>query len=275
MKQSFKVKGMHCESCVLLIERTLKKKIGVSEAVVNLTTETATVSYDPVVIKDADLVKAIESKGYKVVKDGAYSREKEAQKIGLKFFAAACLAVPVVILSMFIVPGSFSYQQYIVFCLATVIQFALGWEFYRNTFISLKSLDTGMDTFVALGTSAAYLYSIFLMSKGHEGHTYFETSSVLITVILLGRFLEALSKLNASDAIKKLMELAPKKAAVIRDGMETEIITNEIIPGDTVVIRPGGAIPVDGILTEGDSSVDESMITGEATLSKKYPGTVS
>jgi Cu+-exporting ATPase len=272
VKRSFKVKGMHCESCVLLIERTLRKKTGVSGAVVNLTTETATVSYDPVVIKDADIVKAIESRGYKVVKDWKYSREKEAQKIGLKFFAAACLAIPVVILSMFIAPDSFPFQKYIVFCLATVIQFALGWEFYRNTLVSLKSLDTGMDTLVALGTSAAYLYSIFLLSKGHDGHTYFETSSVLITVILLGRFLEALSRLNASDAIKKLMELAPKKAVVIRDGMETEIITNEIIPGDIVVIRPGGAIPVDGILTEGDSSVDESMITGEATPVEKIPG---
>lgn len=272
MKQSFKVRGMHCESCVLLIERTLNKKPGVSGAVVNLTTEMATISYDPEIIKDSELVGAIESKGYKVVKDETYSREKEAAKIGVKFLLSAVLAVPVVVLSMFMAPGTVPGQTAIIFCLATVIQFALGWEFYRNAFISLKNFDTGMDTLVALGTSAAYFYSIYLLSKGHDGHTYFETSSVLITVILLGRFLEAKAKLNASDAIKKLMDLAPKKAVVIRDGAETEIITNEIIPGDIVLIKPGDSIPVDGVITEGDSYIDESMITGESMPAGKIPG---
>jgi Cu+-exporting ATPase len=272
LKQNFKVKGMHCESCVLLIERTLRKKTGVSDAVVNLTTEFATVSYDPGLIKDTDLVKVIESKGYKVVKDGEYSREKEVRNIGLKFAASAILALPVVILSMVVMPGTFRYQEYIVCGLATLIQFAIGWEFYRNTFVSLKSLDTGMDTLVALGTSAAYFYSIYLMMIGQTNSSYFETSSVLITVILLGRFLEARAKLTASDAIKKLMDLAPKKALVIRDGKETGIITNEIIAGDIVIIKPGDRIPVDGSITEGASSIDESMITGESIPVEKNPG---
>lgn len=272
LKQNFKVKGMHCESCVLLIERTLKKKPGVTEAVVNLTTEFATVSYDPALVKDKDIIKSIESKGYKVVKDAEYSREKEVKKIGFKFLISAILAVPVVALSMVIMPGTFKYQEYIVFGLATIIQFALGWEFYRNTFVSLKSFDTGMDTLVALGTSAAYFYSIYLLAIGHGSHSYFETSSVLITVILLGRFLEAKAKLNASDAIKKLMDLAPKKALIIREGKEIEIITNEIARGDIIIIKPGDRIPVDGSITEGSSSIDESMITGESIPVEKNPG---
>ncbi len=263
---------MHCESCVLLIERTLKKKPGVTEAVVNLTTEFATVSYDPALVKDKDIIKSIESKGYKVVKDAEYSREKEVKKIGFKFLISAILAVPVVALSMVIMPGTFKYQEYIVFGLATIIQFALGWEFYRNTFVSLKSFDTGMDTLVALGTSAAYFYSIYLLAIGHGSHSYFETSSVLITVILLGRFLEAKAKLNASDAIKKLMDLAPKKALIIREGKEIEIITNEIARGDIIIIKPGDRIPVDGSITEGSSSIDESMITGESIPVEKNPG---
>src|ERR1035437_8235626 len=272
LKQNFKVKGMHCESCVLLIERTLKKKPGVSDAVVNLTTEFATVSYDPQIIKDSDLVKAIESKGYKVVKEAEYNREKEVGKIGLKLLASAIFTLPVFILSMFIKPGTFGGQEYIIFGSATIVQFVLGWEFYRNTFVSLRSFDTGMDTLVALGTSAAYFYSVYLMIKGHRGHTYFETSAVLITVILLGRYLEARAKLNASDAIKKLMNLAPKKAIVIRDGKEAEIITNEIIKGDVIMIKPGGIIPVDGSIIEGTSSVDESMITDEANPVEKNAG---
>jgi len=263
---------MHCESCVLLIERTLKKKSGVSDAVVNLTTETASITYDPVLVKDADLVKVIESKGYRVVKEGEYSREKEAANSGLKFLLSAILALPVVIFSMFVAPGTIHFQLPIIYCFATIIQFALGWEFYRNAFISLKSFDAGMDTLVALGTSAAYFYSVYLLARWHHGHTYFETSSVLITVILLGRYLEAKAKLNASGAIKKLMELAPEKARLIRNGAEIEIITNEIIPGDIVVINPGDRIPVDGIVTEGASSLDESMITGESTPVEKIPG---
>ncbi|MCE5300920.1 MAG: heavy metal translocating P-type ATPase [Spirochaetia bacterium] len=271
-KQLFKVKGMHCESCVLLIERTLKKKPGVTDAVVNLTTEFASITYDPALIKDRELIKAIESKGYKVVKEAEYNREKEVKKIGLRFLTSAVLALPVVVLSMFAAPGSFAFREYIIFGLATIIQFALGWEFYRNTFVSLKSLDTGMDTLVSLGTSAAYFYSVYLMFIGREGHSYFETSAVLITVILLGRFLEARAKLNASDAIKKLMDLAPKKALVVREGKEVEIITNEIAAGDIVVVKPGASVAVDGVIIDGSTSVDESMITGEAMPVEKNAG---
>ena len=272
IKQNFKVKGMHCESCVLLIERTLKKKTGVTDAVVNLTTEFATISYDPEIVKDKELVKSIESKGYKVVKAAEYNREKEVRKMGYKLLASVVLTIPVFILSMFVKHGSFGGQEYIIFGLTTIVQFVLGWEFYRNTFVSLKSFDTGMDTLVSMGTSAAYFYSVYLMIKGHTGHTYFETSAVLITVILFGRYLEARAKLNASDSIKKLMNLAPKKSLVVRGNAEIEIISNEIIQDDIIIIKPGGSIPVDGTIIDGSSSVNESMITGEANPVEKNAG---
>ncbi len=271
-KKNFKVKGMHCESCVLLIERTLKKQKGVAEAVVNLTTEFASVQYDPALIEEKSLVKAIESKGYKVVKDSEYNRDLETKRLRGKALISAALALPVFMLSMIIKPGSFAGQEYIILGLATIIQFVMGWEFYRNTFVSLKSLDTGMDTLVALGTSAAYFYSVYLLFSGQEHHLYFETAAVLITVILFGRWLEAKTKTNASDAIKKLMDLSPKTAIVIRDGVEKEMITNEIEKGDIIIIKPGDKIPVDGIVTEGGSSVDESMITGEPMPVEKKPG---
>jgi P-type Cu+ transporter len=271
-KKNFKVRGMHCESCVLLIEKTLKKQKGVAEAVVNLTTESASVQYDPALTEEKNLIKAIESKGYKVVKEEEYSREKETKRLSVKVLICALLAAPVFVLSMIIAPGTFAGQEFIVFVLATAVQFIMGWEFYKNTFVSLKSLDAGMDTLVALGTSAAYFYSVYLLFSGHGHHLYFETSSVLITVILLGRWLEALTKLSASDAIKKLMDLAPKKAIVIRDGKEIEIITNEIIKGDAVIIKPGEKMPVDGVIIEGNSSVDESMITGESMPVEKIAG---
>jgi P-type Cu+ transporter len=271
-KKNFKVKGMHCESCVLLIERTLKKKPGVADAVVNLTTEFATVTYDPALVEEKALVKSIESKGYKVVKEADYNRELEVKKMGIKLAAAIILSLPVVVLSMFVKTGFIRGQEYIVLFFATIVQFQIGWEFYRNTFVSLKSFDTGMDTLVAMGTSAAYFYSVYLMIIGHSGHSYFETSVVLITVILLGRYLEAKAKLTASDAIKKLMDLAPKKSVVLRGTEEIEIITNEIIKGDIVIVKPGEKIPVDGVIIDGSSSVDESMISGEAIPVEKNTG---
>jgi Cu+-exporting ATPase len=271
-RKNFKVKGMHCESCVLLIERTLKKQKGVADAVVNLTTEFASVSYDPALIEEKTLVKAIESRGYKVVKDSEYNREEETKRLSVKALISALLAAPVFILSMMVAPGSFAGQEYAVLALATIVQFVMGWEFYRNTFISLKSFDAGMDTLVALGTSAAYFYSLYLLFSGHGHHLYFETASVLITVILFGRWLEARTKMNASDAMKKLMDLAPKKAIVIRNGQEFEVIPNEILKGEIVMIKPGDKIPVDGAVTEGNSSIDESMITGESMPVEKKPG---
>ena len=261
---------MHCESCVLLIERTLKKQKGVADAVVNLTTEFASVSYNPALVEEKILVKVIESKGYKVVQEKEYSRERDVFNLGVKVLMCLPLVVPIFIGGMLVDPEPL--YQYMILVFATIIQFVFGWEFYRNTFVSLKSLDAGMDTLVALGTSAAYFYSVYLMFSGHGHHLYFETAAVLITVILFGRWLEAKTKMSASDAIKKLIDLSPKKALIIRNGAEIEIITNEIEKGDIVIIKPGDKIPVDGAITEGNSSIDESMITGEPVPVEKKAG---
>jgi len=264
IRKDFKVKGMHCASCVLLIEKTVRKQPGVMDVVVNLTTENATVQYDPGLSDDKKIINAIESRGYKVVKDGANLKIREILELKIRLISALVFSIPVFILSMFVKENTLPFQPYIIWILATPVQFIIGRQFYRNFFGALKSFSADMDTLIALGTSAAYFYSVYLVFAGHGAHLYFETSSVLITVIILGRFLEENAKVRTSDAVKKLMELAPKQANVIRSGKELSVITNEIIEGDTVIIKPGEKIPVDGVITDGSSSVDESMLTGEA-----------
>ncbi len=271
VRRDFKIKGMHCASCVLLIEKTVKKQPGVSDVVVNLTTENATVHYDPELADDKKIIRAIQSKGYKVVKDEPNLKQKEILELKIKLIACIILSTPVFILSMFVKETSLPFQPYIIWILATPVQFIIGWQFYRNFFGALKSFSADMDTLIALGTSAAYFYSVYLVLAGHPGHLYFETSSVLITIIILGRFLEENAKARTSSAIKKLMELAPKQANVIRDGREIILPINEIIKGDIVSIKPGEKIPVDGAITEGFSSIDESMLTGESMPVEKKP----
>ncbi|MEI7640172.1 MAG: heavy metal translocating P-type ATPase [bacterium] len=274
LRKDFTVKGMHCQSCVLLVERSLKKQPGVKEVVVNLTTEKATVIYDPALVKVPLLVKAIEANGYQVVAEAAGLKEKEIHELLIKLIVSICLALPVLILSMGLPPNSFPFQPYLIWLFATLVQFIIGWQFYKNAFAALKSFSTNMDTLVALGTSAAYFYSVYLLLSGHgaHGHLYFETSSVLITVILLGKFLEEKAKTRASTAIKALMNLSPKEALVLKDGKEIKIITQALEKGDIIIIKPGDKIPVDGTLLEGASSVDESLLTGEAMPVIKNPG---
>ncbi len=274
LRKDFTVKGMHCQSCVLLVERSLKKQPGVKEVVVNLTTEKATVIYDPALVKVPLLVKAIEANGYQVVAEAAGLKEKEIHELLIKLIVSICLALPVLILSMGLPPNSFPFQPYLIWLFATLVQFIIGWQFYKNAFAALKSFSTNMDTLVALGTSAAYFYSVYLLLSGHgaHGHLYFETSSVLITVILLGKFLEEKAKTRASTAIKALMNLSPKEALVLKDRKEIKIITQALEKGDIIIIKPGDKIPVDGTLLEGASSVDESLLTGEAMPVIKNPG---
>jgi Cu+-exporting ATPase len=268
--QEFKIKGMHCASCVMVVERSVKKQKGVAGVIVNLATESATVQFDPELLGEKEIVKAIESKGYKVVKE----RDKKGEKriAALKFVFALAFTLPVFILSMFVPHGTIPFQMYIILALATPVQFVSGFEFYRKSIDALKGFNATMDTLVALGTSAAYFYSIYLIVSGHGHHLYFETSSVLITVILLGRFLESQAKQRASDAIQKLIDFTPKRAVVIRSGIETETIVNDIEKGDIVVVKPGEKICVDGIITEGFTSMDVSVVTGESIPVEKKPG---
>jgi len=269
-EKEFRIKGMHCASCVSVIERSVKKQKGVESISVNLALENASVKFDPALIAEKDIEKVIESRGYKVIKD---SDKRDAQKEALfKFIFALVFTLPVFILSMFISAGTIPYQAFIIWVLATPVQFVTGFEFYKKTIDALKSFSASMDTLVALGTSAAYFYSVYLIFAGHPHHLYFETSCVLITVILLGRYLEAAAKKKAADSIQKLINFAPKTAVVIRNGKEEIIITNEIEKGDIIVLKPGDKAAVDGIITQGESSIDESIVTGESMPAAKKPG---
>lgn len=268
-EKEFRIKGMHCASCVSVIERSVKKQKGVESISVNLALENASVKYDPELINEKEIEKTIESRGYKVLKE---SDKKDVQKEALSAFVfALAFTLPVFILSMFVPAGTVPYQAYLIWLLATPVQFITGFEFYKKTIDALKSFSASMDTLVALGTSAAYFYSVYLILNGHPHHLYFETSCVLITVILFGRYLEAAAKKRAADSIQKLINFAPKTAVVIRDGKEETVITNEIEKGDIIVLKPGDKAAVDGVITRGESSMDESVVTGESMpAAKKY-----
>ncbi|MFH0752151.1 MAG: heavy metal translocating P-type ATPase [archaeon] len=281
-KINVSISGMHCQSCVTLIEKKLNKKDGVSNAAVNLTTNRATVTFDPKKLKEADILKTIDAGGYKSsLIEGNLTFDKEAKKrkeeLGMykkKFYFSLAFAVPVFLIGMvfmwlsIIVP----YKDYILWVLATPVQFVAGWTFYRGAWDSLKNKTASMDTLVALGTSAAYFYSVYLVLLAPGTGQYFEASAILITVILLGELLEAIAKGKTSEAIGKLMKLSPKVATVIRNGKAVKVPVDEVKVGDIILVKPGEKIPVDGVIIEGNSSVDESMVTGESIPVEKKKG---
>ncbi|MCX8093070.1 MAG: heavy metal translocating P-type ATPase [Candidatus Goldbacteria bacterium] len=270
IKKEFKIKGMHCASCVKVIENSLKKNNGINDAIVNLASENAIVIYEPNLIDEKKIIKSIEQRGYKVIKEK--DTKDEINEIKIKLFFSLIFTIPVFVLSMFIKPETFPYQTNIIFVFATIVQIFIGFEFYKNTFYALKDFSTNMDTLVAIGTSAAYFYSVYLLFWQHSHHLYFETSTVLITVIILGRYLEIKAKKKTNEAIKKIMDLTPSKATVSRDNKEIEISVEDIKQGDIVLIRPGEKIPVDGVVVEGNSFIDESVIKGEPIPVEKKVG---
>ncbi len=270
VKKEFKIKGMHCASCVAVIEKSLMKNNGVKEVSVNLADENAYVSYDPKIIDEKNLIKSIEQRGYKVVLDK--EKKDEVKELKLKLLISAILTIPVFILSMILKPDFIPFQGYIIFTFATFVQFFIGMEFYKNTFYALKDFSANMDTLVALGTSAAYFYSVYLLFWTNLHHLYFETSSVLITVIILGRYLEKKAKRKTGDAIKQLIEFSPETIVILRNGKEEIVSIDNIKTGDIVVIKPGEKIPVDGEVVEGNSFVDESVIRGEPIPVEKNKG---
>ena len=281
-KKTLVLKGMHCASCVRLIEDALTKTPGVSKATVNYATEEATIVCDPFVATDEKLCKAVSGAGYKAkIKDTATSKDlaneeklKELKDLQIKVIVSSILGGLIVWGSF---PGLMQYSPMLLqnfwlqLVLASPVQFWAGLSFYKSTLTSLKHRTAGMDTLIALGTTAAFFYSVFVLlfptlltDMGIEPLPYFDTSSVIIALILLGKYLEAKTKLKTSDAIKKLIGLQAKTARVIRDGKELDIALEQVQLGDIVRVRPGEKIPVDGVIIEGESSVDESMITGES-----------
>ena len=275
--------GMHCASCANRIETALKKQKGVVEANINFASEKATVEFDENLTDEESLYTIIRQTGFEVIEEKEEStdkekevRETEIRKLKNLFLLSIALSIPIFLISM---PFKWfnihiPYQGIIMFLLATPVQFIAGRIFYQGAFSALKSKTTNMDTLVAVGTSAAYFYSVAVLLFPAELGTdlYFESSAVIITFILLGRYLEAIAKGKTSESIKKLMGLQAKTATVIRNKKEIQIPINEVVLGDIIVVKPGQKIPVDGIITEGVSSVDESMITGESLPVEKKKG---
>lgn len=285
------IQGMECASCVQNIEKVLLRMRGVTKANVNLATEKARVEYIPSETSLAEIKKAIEQTGYKVLEIPPEAeledmerivRVKEYKKLKRKFFTGLILGLIIFLGSsprLFPWIPPFLNNFFVLWLLATPVQFWIGWQFYRGAWGAFKHRNADMNTLIAVGTSAAYLYSVtatlfpFLFeSGGLKPEVYFDTSAMIIVLILLGRLLEARAKGQTSEAIKKLIGLQPKTARVKREGKEMDIAVEEVLVGDVVIVRPGEKIPVDGIIAAGKSSVDESMITGESMPAKKETG---
>jgi len=285
------VQGMHCASCVQNIEKALLRMRGVTKAAANLATERALVEYIPSETSLKEIKGAIEQAGYKVLEVPPEEeladiekiiREKEYKKLKLKFFVGLAAGILIFLGSSprwFPWVPDFLNNFFVLWALATPVQFWIGWQFYRGAWNAFRHRNADMNTLIAVGTTAAYLYSVaatifpsFFKAGGMMPEVYFDTSAAIIVLILLGRLLEARAKGQTSEAIKKLAGLQPKTARVIRDSKEMDIPVEEVMVEDEVVVRPGEKIPVDGVVISGKSAVDESMITGESMPARKEPG---
>ncbi len=290
VRRSFAVEGMTCASCVSRVEKALAKQEGVLDVQVNLASEKAVVHYLPALADVQDFQDRLQEMGYTLrieeAEEGAGERpdpaEQEHALLKRKLIVSAVLSAAVMVLSMrppaALQPGSLPHFL-LLFVLATPVQFWAGWQFYRGAAAALRHGYSDMNTLIAVGTTAAYGFSAFatffpdtLRKLGQQAVVYFDTSAMIVTLVLLGRWLEARAKSRTSDAIKKLMQLQPKTARVERAGEETEIPIAQVQPGDTVVVRPGEKIPVDGTVLEGATAVDESLVTGESLPVEKQAG---
>jgi Cu+-exporting ATPase len=287
-KAELPVTGMTCANCARTIERSLGRLGGVVSASANFASERVSVEYLPGVVSLAAIQQAIRDAGYDVIVTAEgeaaedverAAREAEIRSQTHKFWTGVAFTLPLFLLSMgrdFGLLGAWAHAPWVnwlFLVLATPVQFYVGWDYYVGGFKSLRAGSANMDVLVAMGSSTAYFYSLaVLLFPGLGGHVYFETSAMIITLIKLGKMLEARAKGRTSEAIKKLMGLRPKTARVIRDGQEVEVPVESVMLGDVVVVRPGERLPVDGIVVEGRSAVDESMLTGESLPVDKGPG---
>ncbi len=273
-KLELAIDGMHCASCAILITKSLEKVPGTKVANVNYGTQKARVEYDETQANENDFMDAVKKRGYTASKDVSSQREQEirAKEIGelkQQLILGALLAFPALIIGMFWM--EFPYRVWVLFALATPVQFYVGRHFYLGAWTALQNKTASMDTLIALGTSAAYFYSVAtLFGFGEE--QYFEVGAVLITLVILGKYLEALAKRKTSEAIRKLMDLSPKMARVMRGKKEVEIPVSQVVLNDLIVVRPGERVPVDGVIVDGQTSLDESMITGESIPAEKKKG---
>ena len=290
-KVELNITGMTCAACSTRIEKGLNKMPGVLKANVNLAMETATVEYDSSQVGVSDLVRQVEKLGYQATRKEEGKEEEqvdrrmaEIKRQTQKFWISLVLSLPLLwsmvshfSFTSFIWLPDFLMNPWVQLALATPVQFIIGAQFYTGAYKALRNKSANMDVLVALGTSAAYFYSLYVAissigSHAHMLELYFETSAVLITLILLGKLFEAKAKGRSSEAIRKLMGLQAKTAVVVRDGVEITIPVEEVRPGDIVNVKPGDKVPVDGIVLEGQSAVDESMLTGESIPVDKAAG---
>lgn len=285
IKNTYPVLGMSCASCAARVDKTLNGLPGVYQATVNYATAVAQVEYNPKVCSDATLQSAVQDAGYDLLVDTGEDVADKAEEIRLTKYrkikrrtvAALLLSLPIMVISMFF--EDISSLKYVLWILATPVVFGLGHEFYINAWRQLKHGTSNMDTLVAVSTGIAYTFSVFnllfpafWLSRGIEPHIYFEAASVIIAFILLGRLLEERAKQNTSSAIKKLTGLQPKTVTIIVDSDERTVPITAVQKGDTILVKPGERIAVDGMVVTGESYVDESMLNGEPVPMHKQSG---
>jgi Cu+-exporting ATPase len=287
-KVTLKISGMSCAACSSKIEKKLNKIEGVTKAAVNLATEKATIEFDNTKIKVAELIVVIVALGYGAEREQELSgdrekeqREKEIKRLRRELIISAILSAPLIlamVLTLFGINIPFLHDWRFQIILATPVQFVIGYRFYKNAFFALRAKSPNMDVLIVMGTTAAYVYSVYnaffqkLMPGTLMKDLYFEAAATIITLILLGKYFEAVAKGKTSEAIKKLMGLRPKTARIIRDGAEVDIPIEEVVVGELIVVRPGEKVPVDGQIMEGNSAIDESMLTGESLPVEKKVG---
>jgi P-type Cu+ transporter len=289
-KVDFDITGMTCASCATRIEKKIKEMEGVAKATVNFALETIAVEYDDSQIETGDMVNAVKKMGYELIpkQDGLGKvdhKELEIKKQQRKFIFSAILTLPL----LWTMVAHFSFLSFIYMpdilmnpwlqlALATPVQFIIGAQFYKGAFNALRNKGANMDVLVALGTSAAYFYSLYLsvewLNAGSVGspELYFEASAVIVTLIVLGKLFEVRAKGKTSQAIQKLLGLQAKTARILKDGIEKEIPIEQVVAGDVIIVKPGEKIPVDGKIIDGRSAIDESMITGESIPIDKVAG---
>jgi P-type Cu+ transporter len=271
--------GMTCATCSSTVEEAVQALDGVLSATVNLATEKLTVRYDPQVVRVPQIKRAVTDAGYDVLEAKDSDQEKEIRARELRrqkvlLISALILAVPIMVLMLLMQFTSLGQVQFlmdwgniILFIVATPVQFIIGYQFYSGTYKALRNRRANMDTLIAVGTSAAYFYSVavtFFPSSFINNSVYFDSSAMIIALILFGKYLEAKAKSRTSEAIRRLIDLQAKTAVIIRDGAEVQVQADELDVNDIMVVRPGDKIPTDGMVIEGTSSVDESLLTGES-----------
>ena len=291
---NFKIEGMTCSACANRVERVTKKLEGVENSTVNFATEKLTIKVNEDEISYGDIKAAVDKAGYKLIKEEVKDKEKqgegksEASKLLTRFISSLIFTVPLLIITMGHMVGM--HLPSIIDPMTNPLNFALiqliltlpvmiaGYKFYKVGLKNLVKLSPNMDSLISIGTLAAFIYGIFAIYKIMQGdheyamHLYFESAAVILTLITLGKYLEAVSKGKTSQAIKALMGLAPKTATIIRDNKEIVVPVEEVIVGDIVLVKPGEKLPVDGEVIEGNTSIDESMLTGESIPVEKSMG---